>query len=309
MNNINKITEEYEIEETSPVILLRESSDNLVYQIGEKSKKILRVSKHLAVSEILFEFELLSYLDSRGFGVPKWLKTKNGDVYGLHEGSVSVMFDFVPGYHVTINKEFFLNNKNEAFEAGKCLGLFSNIGKDFKTTQGRTRTIFSELQRVVDNEKRFKDEFEYGEEFVGQVKRSIEFAKSGTTSIGLIHNDFRASNLIFGESGTVKSVVDFDWACFGPLIKDVALAVLEWSFPDGYIEPDIKSFDLFLEGYNSVADVKVTKGSELYQWIMLSALSDTATFFCDRIDSPTLKRNINYSYMYRKYLHFLNLLA
>lgn len=309
MNNISKIIEDYDIHEVSPVTLIRESSDNLVYQIGDGNKKILRVSKHLKASEIMFEFELMSYLDSKGFNVPKWNKTKNGDMFVSCESSVSVMFDFVDGYHATIDKDFFSNDNNQAFEAGKSLAQLSNIGRDFKTEHVRSRRIFSELQRVIDNEERFKSEFEGGKEFVEQVKESIKFAKSSNAHIGVIHNDFRASNVIFGESGTVKSVVDFDWACFGPLIKDAALGVLEWSFPDGYTEFDAKTFDLFLEGYNSVAETKVVKDTDLYKWIMFSALSDTATFFCDRIDSTTLRKNINYSYMYRKYLYFRNLQA
>jgi hypothetical protein len=82
---------------------------------------------------------------------------------------------------------------------------------------------------------------------------------------------------------------------------------LEWSFPDGRIEPDFIIFDAFLDGHNSATKEKVVKGAELYSWIRFAALSDTATFFCDRLTSPNLKKRITSSYMYKKYLFFSSL--
>lgn len=308
MNNLNKIIDEYDLKEITPITLLRESSDNIVYSIGEKYKKILRISKHLVLDEILFEHDVIRYLAEFGYPVPNWILTKDGNKYTLHAGEVAVLFDFIQGHHVTFNDDYFLNRNKEVFEAGKSLANLANIGKKFNTIHKRTRTIFTELQRVLDSEDRFVDEFEGGVEFVGQIKQSILFAKSAEVTSGLIHNDFRPSNVIFSESGSVSCVIDFDWSCKGPHVKDLALAVLEWSFPDGYNEPHFETFDIFLEGYNSVSEEKISRSMDLYKWIMFSALSDTATFFCDRIDSTTIKKNISYSYMYRKYIYFSKLI-
>jgi len=87
----------------------------------------------------------------------------------------------------------------------------------------------------------------------------------------------------------------------------LALAVVEWSFPDSRAEPDWELFDAFLAGYNSVAKTKYEKGILLYSWIKFSILSDACTYFCDLADNADSTKKITDSYMYRKYLFFKKL--
>lgn len=51
MGEIKKALNNYDLDEITTVVLLRESADNLVYAIGEKNKKILRISKRLPAEE------------------------------------------------------------------------------------------------------------------------------------------------------------------------------------------------------------------------------------------------------------------
>ncbi|MDO8658339.1 MAG: phosphotransferase, partial [Candidatus Levybacteria bacterium] len=197
--------------------------------------------------------------------------------------------------------------KDQACTAGRTLACMHEIGKTFKPVSSRSRNIFIELERVLQYEDVFKKYFEDGSIFIEQVKETIKFGKEDKSPIGLIHNDYRAGNIFFKNDKEINGIIDFDWSCFGPLMKDIALGVLEWSFPDGRTEPDFTIFDAFLDGYNSVSVQKYAKDKELYSWIMFSALSDTSTFFCDRLSSLDLKKKIDSSYMYRKYLFFSKL--
>lgn len=119
--------------------------------------------------------------------------------------------------------------------------------------------------------------------------------------------NYRAGNVFFKNDDEISGVIDFDWSCIGPQIKDLALGALEWSCADGRVEPNPIIFDAFLDGYNSVSSQKVSKDKELYAWVMFAALSDTATYLCDRLSAGEIKKKISCSYMYQKYLHFSNL--
>lgn len=305
---IKTILDQYDILENTPIILIHESSDNIVYCIGEKDKKILRISKKSTINDVNFEFEAIEYLSRNGFLVPVWIKTKDGNFYASTEDiEVAVMFGFLEGYHVSINKKN-LATKEQAYTAGRALGSMAEIGKTFKPSSARTRNIFSELERVIENEETFKRDFEGGEKFIEEVKQAIKFGKENKLLVGLIHNDYRVGNVFFKNDTEISGVIDFDWSCIGPLIKDLALGVLEWSCSDGRTEPDFNIFDAFLGGYNSVSKEKYIKGKELYSWIMFAALSDTATFFCDRLNNPEQKKSINYSYMYQKAQFFKDLI-
>ena len=100
MEEIQKILTAYKLVETSPVYLLRESSDNKVFVVGEKDKKILRISKRLPVEDIGFEFEAVQHFLQRGLPLPVWKLTNSGDFYALSDGMVAVMFDFLKGRHI-----------------------------------------------------------------------------------------------------------------------------------------------------------------------------------------------------------------
>lgn len=307
MNTITNILNKYDILESEPLTLIRESSDNQVYLVGDKNKKILRLSKRLPIEDVQFEYEVLQHLEINNFPVAPWVKTKDGSIFAFTEGvEVAVMFDFIEGYHATADKDT-LPTREQAYTAGKALASMSEVGKTFKPSSPRRRNIFTELERVLENEDVFRNEFERGNDFVEQVKQSIAFARDSKSSVGLIHNDYRTDNVFFKNDNEISGVIDFDWSCIGPQIKDLALGALEWSCADSRTEPDPAIFDAFLEGYNSVSAEKINRGKELYSWIMFAALSDTATYFCDRLTSANTseqKRKITSSFMYRKYLHF-----
>jgi Ser/Thr protein kinase RdoA (MazF antagonist) len=309
MDTIIKIVDNYDIQETLPQELIRESGDNRVYCIGADNKKILRVSKKLSKENVQFEYEVLQHLARNSFPVPKWVKTKDGNIYAsTKEADVAVMFEFLEGYHVPTDTNN-LATKKQAYTAGRTLGSLAEIGKTFSPVSFRQRNIFSELERAVQKEDIFARDFQGGVTFIKEVRQAIAFGKEHETQTGLIHNDYRSGNVFFKNDGEISGVIDFDWSCIGPCVKDLALGVMEWSFPDGRMEPDPVVFDAFLEGYNSASTKKYTKNKDLYSWILFAALSDTATFFCDRLGNPEQKKDIGYSYMYRKYRYFSKLNA
>ncbi len=303
-----KILDQYGMLETEPSELIRESGDNQVYVIGRNDyKKILRISKRLPVKDVLFEFEAMEYLRRNDFPVAEWIKTREGNLFAsADDAEVAVMFNFLDGHHANIDGDSLPTTK-QAATAGRMLGTMAKLGADFTSPSTRQRNIFTEVNRALESEISFKKDFDGGEKFIDEIKIAIAFAQESKSPAGLIHNDYRVGNVFFKNDAELSGVIDFDWCCIGPRIKDLALGVLEWSCPDGRTEPDFSIFDAFLDGFNSTSVEKISRSNELYQWIMFAALSDTATFFCDRLSSPELKRKITYSYMYQKYLYFSKL--
>jgi len=305
--NLTNIIKQYNLNESVSLQLIKESADNIVCSVGDKNKKILRISKRLPIGDIEFEFAIFEYLSKNNFLVPKWNKTKDGKIFARNGNTIAVLFDFLDGYQVKVNKDN-LPNKNQAYVAGKNLALLHNIGLNFKSDLPRKRNIFSELKRALGKNKIFISGLEGGKEFIKQVEDAIEFGEEDKSINGLIHNDYRPGNVIFKNDNEISGVIDFDWSCNGSIIKDLALAVVEWSFPDGRIKPDKELFDEFLAGYNSVAKTKYEKGILLYFWIKFTTLSDACTFFADANEgqySDKVINNVDQCYMYQKFLYFL----
>ncbi len=305
IQSLEKTLEHYELPEKSPIVLLRESGDNFVYLVGTHQKHIVRVSKRLPVSDIIFEYEVLKMLNDRNVAVAEIKETKDGKCYSTIENDlIVVVFKFINGHHIQVDKDH-LPTKIQAYDAGRFLSSIHNAGMGFITESPRQRNIFKELERVIALRDHFSNSFEGGKDFVSQVTASLEFGKTNHVQEGLIHNDFRPSNVFF-DADKVVGVVDFDWACIGPIIKDLALAVVEWSFPDGATEVNDEIFDSFLAGYNFIAKNPIEKDEQLYRWIQFTTLSDAATYFCDLAEDPLSTKRVIKSYMYRKYLFFSN---
>lgn len=309
MDTISTILALYGFPKDVPVSLLRESSDNVIYLVEVSDKKIIRIGKKLNEGDVRFEREVVAHLRLRGVPVPVWQQAIDGAYWQiLPDGRVAVVFNFIEGMHVRADKEH-LPSHSQAANAGRMLADIHAAGREFRTSISRGRTIFSELERVKNYEELLAKDFAGGQEFVNQVGEMLAFARQDQTVSGLIHNDFRPHNVFFDDRGDISGVLDFDWCTIGPIDKDVAHAVLEWSFPDGCAEPDQGIFDAFLNAYNTRSEVRCEKTTRLYKWIMYAALSDVATYFCDRIHDPNIQKRIGSSYMYKKYLHFKNLLS
>ena len=286
------------------LVPLRESSDNKVFIIktDKDISYVLRVSKRDIVKDILFELKWIEALRKKGFPVADVIKTKDGQLFFCCEGLTGVVFRFIDGYHIKINK----HSKPDLAHVKKTAELLADlhsVSADIDLDYSRERTIFSELKRVLSKQNEFCNLMEGGEKFVEEVKKNVEWAERNDNSKHhFIINDFRPGNVIFKDEKIV-ALIDFDWSCIGPTVKDLALGIAEWSFPDGAKKPWNDVFSLFLDSYNKESKTHYVKDDYLYKWICFACLSDTATYLCDMADTGTY-RKVYSSYMYQKYLYF-----
>lgn len=285
------------------LIPLRESSDNKVFII-ETSKNlnyILRISKRDVGDDVLFELNWIESLKKKGLPVTSIIKTKDGQLFFYYERLTAVVFKFVDGYSVKIDRKD-KPDFDHVRKAAELLANLHNISEKLNLDYPRKRTILSELKRVLARKDKFKHFINGGKQFVDEVTKNIEWAQRDNYQDTFIINDFRPGNIIF-KDGEIAALIDFDWSCMGPSIKDLALGIVEWSFPDGSEKPWKDILKLFLDSYNKESRRKYTESDYLYKWICFSCLSDTTTYLCDLADNEIYK-NVSSSYMYKKYLYF-----
>lgn len=307
MNNyklIQKIEKTYNFS-CLGIIPLRESSDNKVFilKIDQNVNYILRVSKRDVGENVLFELNWIENLAKRGFPTTNIIKTRNNQLYFYYEELVGVVFKFIDGYHMKIDKQ---NKPDSAHikKAAKLLAKLHNISSELTLEYPRKRTILTELERVLDRKEKFEKLIEGGKEFISKAIKNLAWTQKEKYEPTFIINDFRPGNVIFKNKDNA-TLIDFDWSCIGPSIKDFALGITEWSFPDGAEKPWEDIFELFLNSYNKESKKQFAQNDYLYKWICFACLSDTATYLCDMIDAGIYKK-VSSSYMYQKYLYFFS---
>lgn len=290
--------------------LIQETNYNTIYKVSScKDTYIFRIGSRVSIEDVGFESDLIIYLHSLKFCSPEVILNNEGKYFTNLKGYIGILFSYVEGNHIPVSKGHF-PDKDQVFKIGQTLALLHKNTKNFKTNYKKTRTVKTELQRVLLMEDLFRNKYVEGEEFISNIKKALNFINISTLENGIIHNDLRSQNVFFSQTNNkIVGVIDYDWSCPGPLIKDVAHTALEWSFPDGEEKPNMDLFNECINGYNSTAEKNIAVDVELYEWVAIAALADSATYFCDRIKNKSennSKIKIN-SYMYKKYLYFKNL--
>jgi Ser/Thr protein kinase RdoA (MazF antagonist) len=281
---------------------LSDGPDNTVYLLDGAIKAVARIGKRRD-SKPMFELAALEFLHNNGVPVPQGISTPDGKPYATFSDSTAgVLFNYVDGQTVDVANSAV--DSEIAVLAGGMLGRIHSIGKKFSTNEPPNRTIYSELERIIEKRENFTKRFRGGESFVGEIEEALRFAQSSVEELsGLIHNDYRPQNILVGTGYKLNAVIDWDWCCLGPLVADVALGVVEYSFPDVASRPEWEVFDLFLEGYNELAPQPQLKDRRLYKWIEFACLSSAATYFADLLDQDR-DGNVEDSYMYAKSRYF-----
>ncbi len=307
-DSLKLIKTEYGFNEELSYDQIHDGPDNNVYVITVNgSRYALRESKRLGKS-VTFETELLIKLNQLDFSVPKIIKTTSGNYFLQVEDKQLVLFEFISGDQIDkLSPEHLETNLID--RGASKLGELHSLTNNLDITTKPSRSIFTEFDRLLQLDKACIERFKDSDQVVEQVKSFYKEAQTRIESknepYGIIHNDYRIQNLIYTDKNCY--IIDFDWACPGPLLKDLGLAIAEWSMFTKVSGPSKEAINKFLEGYNRKAPHKVTYNKDLFFWICFACLSDTCTFLVDVCNSGYPDKVINdvdQCYMYRKFKYF-----
>lgn len=270
------------------------------YLESAKGKYVLRIDEVKTQTDAQHEIDFLVFLRKQGFPCPRPVLDKNG-LY-LHEyddKAVSV-------YHNLSGKVFpVVALSNEHVEKiGETLAGLHLVAQDYASpianrfSFDRVRRIYQNLrQRIATHLKHIlhvlDDEIAHHEEY-----REEKLPK------GMIHGDLFADNVLF-RGGKVVGVLDFEAACMGKFIYDLATAVNALCYYDKRYHID--RFNALLRGYQSKRTLSLAEWDAFPNELRFSAFRFTLTrlqdFFFRHLDE---KRRVHKDY--REFLERLKIL-
>ena len=193
-----------------------------------KGKFLLRIDEVKGENELKREIDLLSFLRKHAFPCPHPMQDRMGRFYRNFNNRCVSLFKYQEGKVLAPARL----KPSQLETIGHALGDLHVIGKAYKkgidnrfsferiadlylTVRNRLPNYFRKICRTLD------DEVEY-------LTRYLE----GKLPKGVIHGDIFSDNLLFrGEKLT--AMLDFDAACRGKFIFDIATAVNALCFVDG----------------------------------------------------------------------------
>jgi homoserine kinase type II len=202
-------------------------NSNYLLEAG-KGKFLLRIDEVKSESEVKREIDLLVFLRKHSFPCPSPVQDRMGRYYRDYGSKCVSIFRYHEGRVLSVSKL----RPSHLETIGRALGELHVIGKGYKkgidnrfsferiadlylNVRNRLPNYFRKVTRTLE------DEIEY-------LTRYLE----GKLPKGIIHGDLFTDNLLFrGEKLT--AVLDFEAACRGKFIFDIATAVNALCFIDG----------------------------------------------------------------------------
>lgn len=261
----------------SPILQGSVNSNYLVE--SSKGRFLLRVDEVKTESEVKRELDLLVFLRKHSFPCPHPLQDRMGRYWREYEGKCASVFRYYDGRVVAVERL----RPIQLEVIGRALGELHVIGKGYKkgidnrfsferiadlylNVRGRLPNYFRKIARTLEDE-------------VDYLTRYLE----GKLPKGVIHGDMFADNLLFrGEKLT--AVLDFEAACRGKFIFDLATAVNALCFADGQYSLD--RFRHLLHGYESVRTLSLAEWDAFPNELRYSSLRFTVTRLHDFFLNP-----------------------
>ena len=271
MDFIEELADDYNFGRITKVRDIPEGSVNSNYQVeAGRGRFLIRVDEVKGESDLRREIDLLAFLRKHAFPCPHPLQDRMGRFYRDYQSKCTSVFRYYDGRVITPARL----RPSQLETIGRTLGELHTIGKGYKKGIDNR---FS-FERVADLYLGVRDRLpNYFRKITRTLEDEIEYLTQyleNKLPKGIIHGDLFADNLLFrGEKLT--AVLDFDAACRGKFIFDIATAVNALCFVDGFYSLD--RFRWVLQGYESVRTLSLAEWDAFPNELRYSSLRFTIT--------------------------------
>ena len=239
--------------------------------------------------KVAFCHAVQAHLAARQFPLPRLIPTRSTGASMLqHRGLIYEMFEFIKGTPYDRSRE-------ATFEAGKILGLFHKLLRDFdpgeqpaRGTYHASRTVATALSRIPATLQATEPDGDAAASatlvdrlraaYIEAVQR-VEREGLNDWPMQIIHTDWHPGNMLF-QGTRVVAVIDFDASRLAHRIIDAANGALQFSilgasddtdaWPD-HIDED--RFRTFIAGYDQVPEAVMSRAElRAVPWLMIEAL-------------------------------------
>lgn len=210
------------------------TSDNWFVETAKGRYFLRRRNPSFTRESIDFEMGLIEHLVALGFPTAPLIRTRDGCLSVMAEGSYWELYEYLPG------ERFSATNLAQIRSAAGLLAAFHQAAAGYKADPVPDRTIdLNRIERFIDM---FEEELKARTKALGIVlapplagffRSQANLVLSGMKPLSgqplvLIHGDFQPSNIIF-QGNRAIALLDFGDAGFSYRAYDVARAILRFA--------------------------------------------------------------------------------
>jgi homoserine kinase type II len=277
-----KISDEFALGDLTTITGIKNGSVNTHYLLETKRGRFfVKIDEIKGELEVKQELDLLFYLKKQGFPCLQPIRSKTGRHYLDLDQKILTISRYLEGTELAVEAL----NAPHLSALGNTLANLHLIGRGYKKGIdnrfgfNRIVMIYREARRQLPAHLKhivrvLDDEFSYLENYL-----------DNNLPKGIIHGDLFPDNVKF-KGNRLVGVLDFEAACRGKLIYDLATAVNALCFVDGRYRID--RFEALISGYETLRPLSLPEWDSFPNELRFSALRFTVTrikdFFLRKVD-------------------------
>ncbi|OGQ75311.1 MAG: hypothetical protein A3G40_12765 [Deltaproteobacteria bacterium RIFCSPLOWO2_12_FULL_57_22] len=285
---VGKIVEEFGLGDLISYSGIRHGSVNTHYLVEtKKGRFFIKIDEIKSELEVKQELELLLFIKRLGFPCLQPIKSKTGKYYHDFHGKCLSVSRHVDGVELPLEKltPSHLEVLGHALANLHLIGRGYKKGIDNRFGFSKIVTIYREVRKQLPSHLKhiirvLDDEASYLENYL-----------DNNLPKGIIHGDLFPDNAKFKGSRLV-GIIDFEAACRGKLIYDLATAVNALCYLDGRYRID--RFEPLITGYESLRPLSLPEWDSFPNELRFSALRFTVTRIKDFFLRPMDENQRNY---------------
>jgi homoserine kinase type II len=292
--DIAKVADEFALGDVSSYGGIKNGSVNTHYLLETKRGRFfIKIDEVKSELEVKQELDLLLHLRKQGFPCLQPLKSKSGRYHFEVQGKLLTVSRYLEGAELALDE---LTTTHLGI-LGHTLANLHLIGRGYKKGIdnrfgfNRIVAIYRDVRRQLPSHLKniirvLDDEFSYLENYL-----------DNNLPKGIIHGDLFPDNVKF-KGNRLVGVLDFEAACRGKLIFDLATAVNALCFVDQRYRID--RFESLISGYESLRPLSLPEWDSFPNELRFSALRFTVT----RIKDFYLRKADDSQRLYKDFKEF-----
>lgn len=254
---------------------LPEGSINTLYVLESGVERwVLRLSEGRSRPEVAFETELLAYLEVNRYPAVRLVRRPDGALFGEARGRFACIFRWAAGESPRGGSL----TPERALESGRALGRLHAVGEAFPRTlpnRYAPAVISRWVDELVDESRRADrpEDPELWDAIPLLESEAARLASLPPAPEGIVHADWFLDNLRF-VGDRLSAVLDFEMACRGPLVLDLAVAIHAGCFAADFVPGRVRAL---VEGYVSERPLGVAERALFHDWARFAALRFTVS--------------------------------
>lgn len=300
-DHITRLVGEFGLSRPTRIAGISEGTINSIYAVeSDDSRFILRVLEDRSEAAAHFEEALLDHLLANGLPVPVMLKSpRHGGVLRLTERQHVSVFRWMQGREL-LRVEV---GESHVQQIGVFLATLHEVTRSFESRRHNrfapdfVHKFLLACEQVADSRSD-----QDANQHLSELRAELSHFQWPTGVLSsTIHADLFVDNAFF-EEGKLSGILDFEMACTGPAIYDLAVALLDWTVnEESDLEFDVGRLRALLGGYQRVRTLSDAEYAQLFPMCKYVATRyATSRFFdfevCSRPEATRTYKN------YREYL-------